>query len=62
MLSWLMVYVYMRESGEELIINLSISESYSEHVLTCTISSKMHVFKNLFIFTNLYKIFNIKIE
>jgi len=57
-----MVYVYMRESKEELIINLSISESYSEHVLTCIISSKMHVFKTLFILTNLYKIFNIKIE
>jgi len=57
-----MVYLYMRESKEELIINLSIFESYLEHVPTCTISSKMHTFKNLFTLTNLYKIFNIKIE
>jgi len=57
-----MVYLYMRESKEELIINLSIFESYLEHVPTCTISSKMHAFKNLFTLTNLYKIFNIKIE
>lgn len=49
MLHWLMLYVYMRVPKEELTVNLSISESYFEHVRTM-LSSKMHLFQNIYLY------------